>query len=296
MAGKKKLGIKVRECVPWVIAALGVLSSNWAAEALSSDLKIWLKEWPAVASRLGDFYILLFVAVVILLYRFRGTFFRPHTRYLSNETAEKRKHLVLFLSSLQKDIEESGGIPSLLHLTNDIDADIGRMEAFKRSNRPWSWEMPLRAIRYHLGTLETVTLVCSRESICQAGLFLNICARYDRFKNLSFSLLARTGRRLRLHSVTEASFPCSHEGFDFESFDELSRAIWQLLRKFGKKGYFEDDIMIDITGGQKPTSIVGASVTFNRRVKAQYIQTNSPWDVLSYDVELASSDTGKLGI
>ncbi|MBZ0108767.1 MAG: hypothetical protein K8F52_08850 [Candidatus Scalindua rubra] len=54
--------------------------------------------------------------------------------------------------------------------------------------------------------------------------------------------------------------------------------------------------MIDITSGQKPTSIVGASMTFNREIKAQYVSTNQPWDVLSYDVLLTSSETRDFGL
>jgi len=53
--------------------------------------------------------------------------------------------------------------------------------------------------------------------------------------------------------------------------------------------------MIDFTSGQKPTSIVAATLTFNRKIKAQYVQTNDPWRVLSYDVVYATTDTTGLG-
>ena len=69
-----------------------------------------------------------------------------------------------------------------------------------------------------------------------------------------------------------------------------------LLREFRSKEYAEKDIMIDITGGQKPTSIVGAAMTFNLKIKAQYVQTNKPWGVRSYDVVLSPSKTKGLGI
>ncbi len=53
--------------------------------------------------------------------------------------------------------------------------------------------------------------------------------------------------------------------------------------------------MIDFTGGQKVTSVVAASLTFNRRIKAQYVQTNPPWQVVSYDVIHGFANPGGLG-
>ncbi|MDR4497190.1 MAG: hypothetical protein MRK02_04590 [Candidatus Scalindua sp.] len=64
------------------------------------------------------------------------------------------------------------------------------------------------------------------------------------------------------------------------------------IRKAEEKYISENEIMVDITGGQKPTSIVGISVTFNRKIKAQYVQTGDPYDVLSYDVILHNPDHG----
>jgi hypothetical protein len=85
-------------------------------------------------------------------------------------------------------------------------------------------------------------------------------------------------------------------GWDFEQFDDLSRAIWHLLREFKQRRIRDDQVMLDFTGGQKVTSIVAASVTFNRTIKAQYVQTNSPHEVISYDIQLGLSDTGGLGV
>jgi hypothetical protein len=69
-----------------------------------------------------------------------------------------------------------------------------------------------------------------------------------------------------------------------------------LLREFKRQHVADDRIMIDFTGGQKVTSVVAASVTFNRTIKAQYVQTNAPHQVISYDILLGSSETGGLGL
>ena len=85
------------------------------------------------------------------------------------------------------------------------------------------------------------------------------------------------------------------QGLDFESFDKLTEAFVYLL-KLKRFKNAEENIMIDITGGQKPTSIVGAAITFNKKIKAQYIQTSGENRALSYDVILASSHTGGFGL
>lgn len=294
----KKYQLKFQESAPWIIAAITVLSANWAADAFLETFSVWWRgnrgaiSWPRIT------YIVFFILMVRWLYVQRKAFFRPHTRHLSNEPAERRKHLVLFLSNLASGFEKTGGVPERLRISKDIRRDIQELEMLKKSNPPvrWSWEMPLRAIEHHLGTLESVTLICSRESLSQANLFLNICRHYDQLRPIIFYVLAQRNRRSELICPSSSVVIDSHQGFDFESFDELSQAMSILLREFRRQAYSEDEIMIDITGGQKPTSIVAASITFNLKVKAQYVQTNHPWGVLSYDVVLASTDTGGFGV
>lgn len=90
--------------------------------------------------------------------------------------------------------------------------------------------------------------------------------------------------------------PMLEGGWDFERFDDLSRAVLHLLRVFKRQRVRDDQIMIDFTGGQKVTSVVAASVTFNRTIKAQYVQTNEPYAVISYDILMESLETGGLGL
>ena len=213
---KEKYSLKFRGSIPWVIAAFAVLSSNWAGDAIMKLLEHYIKSgiW-VILLRIG--YIVFFAFMVILLWRQRNTFFRPRTRYLSNETAEKRKHLVLFLSNLPKSLEKYNGIPERLTLSQDINEDISVIEKFKESDPPlgWSWEMPLRSIRHHLGTLETVTLICSKESISQAHLFLNICNRYDQIKNITFHMLVQKDNLIELVCLFSPTVIHSFRGFDF---------------------------------------------------------------------------------
>jgi len=298
-----KIYLKLQEWTPWFTAALAVLSSNWAATAISGTINLWASGETGSISLLQIVYCFIFIGAICLLYRQRNAFFRPHTRRLSNERPEQRPHLVMFLSNLPKKLEESDGLPTKLTTKlnlscNSIDKIIQALEELKQADPPlrWPWEMPLRAIRHHLPILKTVTLMCSNESLPQAHLFINICQKCDEMARVKFHLLVRQKEQAQLLTSSDVNLICSHEGWDFESFDELSRALSILLKEFKKRKYLDQEIMIDFTGGQKVTSVVAVAMTLNRQIKAQYVQTNPPWGILSYDVILTSSETGGLGI
>lgn len=294
----EKISLKIQEAIPWLIAALAVLSANWAASAFYETFQVWGDGQVGMLSPLRLGSILFFGAMVVLFYSKRNVFFRPHTRHLTNEPSEPRKHLVLFLSSLPLTLEPLGGIPQGIELSfNTVIEDLKILEKGKEKGIRWSWEMPLRAMRHHLGFLETVILICSKESFSQVPLFLRICKRYPEFGLVTFFVVGQNVYRTELICFSSSTLDCSqHRGLDFESFDELSRTLWALLKEFKKRRFLEQDIMIDFTGGQKVTSVVAATMTYNRKIKAQYVQTNPPWAVLSYDVALGSSGTGKLDI
>ncbi len=294
----KTFRIKFWELVPWATMALTVIGSHFAADAIMETVEEWSHGSETAMLLVKICYLIFFIGMVYLLIRQKEKIFRPRTRYISNEEAEEREHLILFLSNLPENLEESDGVPDCLRLSQDIDKDIEEIVKLKQGPRPlrWAWEMPLRAIQHHQIKLKTLTLICSRESISQVNLFVNICTRY-RIKGLEkiFLLAREDSRPLIINLMTENGLSDLH-GFNFQSFDELSQAMWYLMRAFRKDGFPECQIMIDITSGQKPTSIVGASMTFNREIKAQYVSTNKPWEVLSYDILLTSSEPREFGI
>jgi hypothetical protein len=118
---------------------------------------------------------------------------------------------------------------------------------------------------------------------------------YPSLAHVAVQVLAKENNQPVLIDCPKARI--SSGGWEFERFNDLSRAVQHLLGIYLKeKKVDEDQIMIDFTGGQKVTSVVAASVTFNRKIKAQYVQTNSPWNVVSYDILFGSSETGGLGI
>ena len=314
----QEIWIELKQFSPWLLAAIAILSANLASNVIWETFNIWAggDKYNISCCRviLHVSFCILFVSLVVKFYRNRNKFFPPRTRRFSNKGAEKRKHLFVFLSTSSLDIEKTTGIPGKLKLFfRNIAEDL---EIMKKAKEPkvnrvqWNWEMPLRAINHHLKMpLETITLICSEKSFCsegsldQAHLFLNICRKYNELNNICFYLLLQKKcepKHLDVAFIDRANDFKSKEfidfqGLDFERFDELTNAFVYLLQLDMFKNA-EEDIMIDITGGQKPTSIVGAAITFNKKIKAQYIQTGGKNSVLSYDVILASSHTGGFGL
>ncbi len=74
-------------------------------------------------------------------------------------------------------------------------------------------------------------------------------------------------------------------GVDFENVNEIEGALDAVITHAKKDGKFSDaDIVIDITGGQKPTSAVATIFTFGREIIVQYVQTNHPFKVVAYNI------------
>lgn len=283
-------GIFQEQLFPWFTAGLVALSSNWAAEAIPPTFAIWFSGSPGVVSPWRCGAIALFLCSMSLLYLQRHTFFKPRTRHLVNEKPEPRKHLLLFLSALRQGVPCQDGVPPGLVLTWNLDADLAAMAAHKQENPSWPWEMGLRAVRPHLGELRSVTVACSTSSVLEVGHFLAILRRYPELAGVTLRVLYKDGDQEAAAFVALPAACCL--GLDFERFDELSDCVWSFLQRHHLP---EQEVMIDFTGGQKVTSVVAASLTFNRRIKAQYVQTNPPWQVVSYDVIHGFANPGGLG-
>lgn len=288
--------LKLGELSPWIAAVGVILGGNWVADSVREGFELWIKGEDVVVQFVKVGYIVFFIGMVVWFYRGRNTLFQPRTRFLQDvESPEKREVLILFLSDLDlKRGKYNDGIPEGVTLSDDLDKDISTLEVHKTSNPFWRWEMPLRAIRHHIGRLQTIILLCSPESLQQVHWFRQILARYPSLAQVSVQVLTKENNQAKL--IACPTTLTSSGGWEFERFDDLSRGVLHILKVYKKQSISEDQIMIDFTGGQKVTSVVAASVTFNRKIKAQYVQTNHPWNVVSYDILLGSPETGGLGI
>ena len=291
----EKIKVKFYESLPYLTALGAILCTEKASSSLWGSFDLWIGGELGDISWTGVVSVFLFLLFTLLLYLQKDTFFRPRTRHLLVEkNIEKRKHLVLILSLLRKELVNDWGVPdNYLPLTDNLEEDLMRWDAMKKSHYipNWSWEMTLRGICHHVGILETVTLICSEQSFPQVETFEKIFENYEKLKGIPVFLLVQKNKRFNLIKMRERT---GYRAFDFQNLDELSRAFGSMLDEFNNRGIPDKDIIIDITGGQVPTSVSGVLMTLNRKIKAQYVQTNDPWTPVSYDVVYKSWDTGML--
>ena len=282
---------------PWVVGTVIVVSGNWAAAAGDAWLHGNFQSLP-----LGLGQVTLFLAGIFWLYRIRRSIWRPRTRYLSKDVPEPRPHLVLFLSSVDRGRTQEDGTPQGFTWEGPLDDVLAKLEQYKEQPSPgyrnWPWEMPLRALRHHAQdrVLRSVTLICSRESLPDAPRFLQLVKRFEHGKLRDvqwFLFLNRRGQAI-CQPASESGTPDA--GWDFEDFDQLSRALRTLWQTFRDRGIPEREIVIDFTSGTKVASVVAVGSTFDLDIKAQYVQTHKPWGVVSYDVVLDHADTGSVGM
>lgn len=76
------------------------------------------------------------------------------------------------------------------------------------------------------------------------------------------------------------------EKADFEDLEQLTKLTFDAINNLKKRELKESEIIIDVTGGQKIPSIAGAVVTLNTDVVFQYIQTQEPYEIIAYNVDI----------
>lgn len=144
-----------------------------------------------------------------------------------------------------------------------LTEDIGRIPAELR----WPWQQLMRAIEPHQ-YLRRVVLIGSRavDGGDGSGQHLPICARF-----------------LRPYLRPGTEVVCAGDSPSFEDFDELVAAVRTTLHS--QQGSFStEQVQLDITGGQKVTSIAGATLTLGNQLRFQYVQTGGQKKVIFYDL------------
>jgi hypothetical protein len=291
---------------PLFVVGLAV-SGSWLADE-ARDLIYAEAGWKDPAGHpwyttSGAFVLAIFFAVLTV--QEVSKLFRPRNRVRpTKRAAPTHPHVILFLSNLSLDRGKwDGGVPEKLKLTGNLGDDLAEMIRLKNLEPKeavrWPWEMPLRGLYQHHKVLRSVTLVCSPESYQQAHLFaqLLVATYRDEFPELNpelIRLLTRSHGASQLGVCPTDAKGCQGDpkstAWDFEEFDDLFDALDSLLKEYKAANIDEKDIIIDITSGQKPNSIVGALVTVNRRTKFQYVQTGEPYEAMQYDLMTDSDD------
>lgn len=273
--------------VPWltlVSALLILILGGWVTDALKGDELFtsvpWLGERQWVV-RVGLGVSLLAVAWRVFLKRRE----LMSVGALSQARAEPRRALILPLSPAGAIIERqpdgqirvqrvnrSGvpvGEPVLLAARPEtLDDDILALDALNR----WPWQQLLRAIAPHRQSLRCLHLLGSsgadgsHEDLDQATTLL----------------------RGYLPNCAE---PTASEPIDFDDLKAMMKALRHAVGDLttvrdtstGRR-IREEDIVIDVTGGYKPTSIAGAIMTLSSDVTFQYVHTTGTNEVREYEL------------
>jgi hypothetical protein len=215
--------------------------------------------------------MLLPAVVILLVFLGLGKWIIGNSKYaVVQEEPKKRKALILFLSPIWSSLEEAKSFLKELSDLPSVEEKLKLINNKKIGDKfPFrSWRMPAEAIKYHLPKLEVVKVITSEKTSPQFSTFVE------------FLKVLFPEKELKVEQLKTSSF---------EDFKEIEEALEKAYSSLKEAGYKEKEIILDITGGQKIVSIVGALLSLYGRREFQYVSTND-YSVKSYDVEVVKVD------
>lgn len=249
-------------------AVCTLVTLNWFADSLF-ELAQWLDGqapgWWHLGIGLGALPLL--VVWLWWLARQARKRLRPHLEEYPDPS--RVRGLILYLSVLR----ESDPEPLQDALAKGID-----LENFRRDFATIFWRMPIEAMAYHHSRLDYAVLIPSAVghdgrsgSVHQAPLFRR--------------LVKQLFPDSKIHTLTIGDLHDAYKmGLDFETgLEELADATDEAYEFLRNKGLQAGDILIDVTGGTKPTSIVGSAMALAEGRRIQYVSTTD-YRIRVYDV------------
>lgn len=239
--------IMSKDNIVFILAAAFIFA--WLPDGISGLIQAFSKN---DATRV-DYILPLFQTIVSgimtfgMLYWFKKNYSQLETTIKANPVSErKEENLIIFLSFLQKQIFES-----TIQFTTFNDLDDRH-----------SWIMPYKAIDHHIDVLKNLYVIPSFESNEQ----------YKYFKNFVENTYAKN---ITIHQLSP---------IDFENIHEVYEAVDHAYALIQSEGWKNEHIVLDITGGQKVTSIVGSAFALGYGRRFQYVSTRDK-SVHAYDLE-----------
>ncbi|RVT47835.1 hypothetical protein EMM73_03530 [Rheinheimera sediminis] len=236
---------------------------------------------------------------------------QPYNKLVNKKTTPKT-HLILFLSPLPKTFRRSQS-------TEDDTSTFPLLDEFKERAENWrkmdksmenqgiNWEMSYRSIHSQLfpssdlpSKLQQVIVALSAPSKNKKGDKVDgsaamVAEFFEGLQALMMLWNVSQPPQLKLLIKRENSSEKPFELTTFEpgknyemlginsaDFEETSAAVFFAVHTLIQQQVTESDIVIDITGWQKHTSVAGVLVATVTDVHNQYVDTNSK-EVISYD-------------
>ncbi|NPA52458.1 MAG: hypothetical protein GXO22_06155 [Aquificae bacterium] len=230
--------------ISFVILILFAVAISWIPDGIVNLLSLKLnKEQLYLVQLFGGIFILTILFILGYFYT-RQSLSKVE---IYEKSPEKRENLILFLSPKNKDISNIKSYKDVVEI------------------KP-NWQMPIEAIKYHLPKLKNVFVILSNESKKDFKEFENFVKTIFPDANLNIVPIGLD------------------QNIDFEKMENLGKILEETYKLIKSKYKARDkDIIIDITGGQKLVSIIGAIQTFTHDREFEYVST-SDLKVKSFDI------------
>jgi len=238
-------------------------------EAIPTEL-LWLT---------GGCFLLAFLLSSVF-WVLRDAFLKLQVRAHVESSSKPKSYLVFFVSP-QKILLNSDNVPkegaikvgpvALERKSPKNDADLLDKSAF------WKWTPVLRGIDPHMRELKRIYLLGSegeKGSFAQLPILKNFLLAYL----VPGKSATATGAD---HMVV--IWP---ERMDFEDFEDVHKNLEDLHDQLEEEGIKDNELCVDITGGQKPNSAAAGLFSVKSDIVIQYVQTNEPKEARMHDVRL----------
>lgn len=214
--------------------------------------------------------------------------------------------LVMLVSAVKKDsiAMEEGRAEAVVRMQDDKTCEpIIRQLAFQDlksdiitlNGTRWPWQHMLRGIepvvaRMKPGDRTTILLVGSigeRGSFQQLPTCMEFLKRYPQLRDASKVTVESSAAFLERPSVQTGlrlnDELVGRDGIDFENFNAVCRHVLAVVHAASRM-VGDERVFVDVTGGQKTTSIAAAVATTGETGFCQYVQANHPHKVVFYDL------------
>lgn len=262
-----------------IVLALIVLAAGHLV-AIGLNGEPLFSHWYGGAAHYQILFLLLVILVFIVVSAILVKWARERLRLsnLSVEECEPKKVVIAFLSTSNATVERKDGKFTVTQRANgedksveldgqDLDADIGKLNSIR-----WNWQQLLRSLKRHTvnedGHVFLIGSKPTKSDDPQSG----SQGQFDKAEKLIQMYFKNV-------TINKTDTPVN-----FEDFKELVKCIGGIIKRYKKLKFKEDDMLIDVTGGQKTASITGAIMTLNTRVQFHYISTIDPTECVAYDI------------
>ncbi len=214
--------------------------------------------------------IFLFASGLLILgiLTFLGWRYSEEAKYeVFEDFPEKKKVLIPFLSNVRGNEKT---VMDEIEKLRELSTVEEKIEKVNESSTIKSWRMPLEAIKYHKPRLERVIVITSDKS----------SKHFNAFKELLKEVFGKEVSDMLVEKKVKS----------FENIKELFNALNEIYKELREDKFRDRDTIIDITGGQKTSSVAAAFMTaYYSDREFEYVSTED-YTVKSYDVRLITDD------